>query len=116
MLKSFFLDKQNGFYAWAMLTLLLGLSWYTVQLLVFYNAWNREIYIQERRSTPMNLDLLHDLFDIIEEGFALDAPDRDIKREAKDTLADVEGIVPTEAKYVERPAPVSPPGSRMRFR
>ena len=76
----------------------------------------RKIYIQERRSTPMNLDLLHDLFDIIEEGFALDAPDRDIKREAKDTLADVEGIVPTEAKYVERPAPVSPPGSRMRFR
>lgn len=44
MLKSFFLDRQNGFYAWAMLTLLLVISWYSVQLLVFYNLWNKEIY------------------------------------------------------------------------
>ena len=44
MLKSFFLDRHNAFYAWAMLSLLLGISWYTVEILVFYNAWNKEIY------------------------------------------------------------------------
>ncbi len=54
MLKSFFLNKSNSFYAWAMLSVLLLISWYTVQILVFYNAWNREIYdaiqsLQEER-------------------------------------------------------------------
>ena len=54
MLKSFFLDRHNAFYAWAMLSLLLGISWYTVEILVFYNAWNKEIYdaiqtLQEQR-------------------------------------------------------------------
>lgn len=44
MLTSFFLHKQNAFYAWGMLSLLLGISWYTVEILVFYNSWNREIY------------------------------------------------------------------------
>ena len=54
MLKSFFLNKSNSFYAWAMLSVLLGISWYVVQILVFYNSWNREIYdaiqsLQEER-------------------------------------------------------------------
>jgi peptide/bleomycin uptake transporter len=44
MIVSFFLDKNNAFYAWAMLSLLLGISWYTVEILVYYNSWNREIY------------------------------------------------------------------------
>jgi peptide/bleomycin uptake transporter len=44
MLKSFFLDKASAFYAWAMLSLLLGMTWYTVEILVFYNFWNKEIY------------------------------------------------------------------------
>jgi len=44
MLKSFFWSSDRAFYAWAMLSLLLVMSWYTVEILVFYNAWNREIY------------------------------------------------------------------------
>ncbi|MBI33528.1 MAG: transporter [Gammaproteobacteria bacterium] len=54
MLKSFFWTRQNAFYAWVMLSLLLGIAWYTVEILVFYNAWNKEIYdaiqsLQEER-------------------------------------------------------------------
>ena len=44
MLKSFFGSYAYAFYAWAMLSVLLGISWYTVEILVFYNAWNKEIY------------------------------------------------------------------------
>ena len=44
MLKSFFGSWTNGVYAWAMLSLLLGISWYSVEILVFYNHWNKEIY------------------------------------------------------------------------
>ena len=44
MLKSFFWTSKNAFYAWAMLSLLLIISWYTVEILVYYNSWNREIY------------------------------------------------------------------------
>jgi peptide/bleomycin uptake transporter len=54
MLKSFFGTMNRAFYAWAMLAVLMAISWYTVQILVFYNAWNREIYdiiqsLQEER-------------------------------------------------------------------
>jgi peptide/bleomycin uptake transporter len=54
MLKSFFWTRANAFYAWAMLSVLLGISWFTVEILVYYNAWNREIYdaiqsLQEER-------------------------------------------------------------------
>lgn len=54
MLRSFFWSKQYGLYAWLMLGLLLGISWYTVEILVIYNTWNRELYdaiqtLQEER-------------------------------------------------------------------
>jgi peptide/bleomycin uptake transporter len=54
MLKSFFWTSKNAFYAWMMLCLLLSISWYTVEILVYYNSWNREIYdsiqsLQEQR-------------------------------------------------------------------
>ena len=54
MLKSFFWTKENALYAWTMLAWLLFLGWYSVQILVYYNAWNREFYdaiqtLQEER-------------------------------------------------------------------
>jgi len=54
MLRSFFGSWRYGFYAWAMLSLLMGIIWYNVEILVFYNAWNKEIYdtiqtLQEER-------------------------------------------------------------------
>lgn len=54
MLRSFFWNKQYGPYAWLMLGLLLAISWYTVEILVIYNTWNRELYdsiqtLQEER-------------------------------------------------------------------
>ena len=52
MLKSFFWIPST--YAWLMLAWLLFVGWYSVQLLVYYNAWNREFYdaiqtLQEER-------------------------------------------------------------------
>ena len=44
MLKSFFLSKEYGAYAWLMLAWLLSMIWYNVEILVFYNFWNKEIY------------------------------------------------------------------------
>jgi ABC-type long-subunit fatty acid transport system fused permease/ATPase subunit len=54
MLKSFFLTKEYGAYAWLMLAFLLSMIWYNVEILVFYNLWNKEIYdviqsLQEER-------------------------------------------------------------------
>ena len=54
MLKSFFLTPKYALYAWLMLAWLLFVGWYSVQLLVYYNAWNREFYdaiqtLQEER-------------------------------------------------------------------
>ena len=44
MLKSFFLSKQYGLYAWIMGAVICFISWYSVQLAVALNQWNREIY------------------------------------------------------------------------
>lgn len=54
MLKSFFWTKENALYAWLMLGFLLCITWYNVEILVFYNAWNKEFYdaiqtLQEER-------------------------------------------------------------------
>lgn len=54
MLRSFFWSKDYGLYAWLVLALLLAISWYSVQILVIYNTWNRELYdalqsLQEER-------------------------------------------------------------------
>ena len=54
MLKSFFLTKEYAVYAWLMLAFLLSLIWYNVEILVYYNFWNKEIYdviqsLQEER-------------------------------------------------------------------
>jgi len=54
MLKSFFLSRTHGVYAWVTLAWLLGLAWYNVQILVAYNSSNREFYdtlqtLQEER-------------------------------------------------------------------
>jgi peptide/bleomycin uptake transporter len=54
MLKSFFLTKDKFLYAWLMLAWLLFIGWYSVQILVYYNAWNRDFYdaiqtLQEER-------------------------------------------------------------------
>lgn len=54
MLRSFFWTPQNVLYAWLMLAWLLFIGWYNVQILVYYNAWNREFYdaiqtLQEER-------------------------------------------------------------------
>jgi peptide/bleomycin uptake transporter len=54
MLKSFFWTPKYVLYAWLMLAWLLFVGWYSVQLLVYYNAWNREFYdaiqtLQEER-------------------------------------------------------------------
>jgi len=38
MLKSFFLTKEYGAYAWLMLGFLLSMIWYNVEILVFYNS------------------------------------------------------------------------------
>ena len=44
----------NGVYAWVMLAILLTVTWYNVEILVFYNMWNKEFYdsiqtLQEER-------------------------------------------------------------------
>ena len=44
MLKSFFWTSKNAPYAWLMLAWLLFIGWYNVQILVYYNSWNREFY------------------------------------------------------------------------
>jgi len=54
MLKSFFATPERALYAWLMLAWLLFIGWYNVQILVYYNAWNREFYdaiqtLQEER-------------------------------------------------------------------
>ena len=54
MLKSFFATPDRALYAWLMLAWLLFIGWYNVQILVYYNAWNREFYdaiqtLQEER-------------------------------------------------------------------
>ena len=54
MLKSFFLSREYFVYAWLMLAFLLSMIWYNVEILVFYNFWNKEIYdviqsLQEER-------------------------------------------------------------------
>ena len=48
MIKSFFFG-EDWLYAWLMLTLILAITWYTVEILVFYNTWNKEFFdtIQE---------------------------------------------------------------------
>lgn len=54
MLKSFFIGRSYFIYAWLMLAWLLSITWYSVEILVFYNAWNKEFYdaiqtLQEER-------------------------------------------------------------------
>ena len=54
MLKSFFWTPKYVLYAWLMLAWLLFIGWFNVQILVYYNAWNREFYdaiqtLQEER-------------------------------------------------------------------
>ena len=70
MLKSFFWTPKNFTYAWLMLAWLLFIGWYNVQILVYYNAWNREFYdaiqtLQEERFWDLlwgfNLARLFDL-------------------------------------------------------
>jgi peptide/bleomycin uptake transporter len=76
MLKSFFLERSQAFYAWVMLSLLLSISWYTVEILVFYNAWNKEIYdaiqsLQEDRFWELflgfNLERIWDFVTLTED-------------------------------------------------
>lgn len=44
MIKSFFLSRQYGPYAWLMGFVICTISWYSVELSVTLNQWNREIY------------------------------------------------------------------------
>ena len=44
MLKSFFATRDSFIYAWSMLGVLLAVAWYNVEILVFYNTWNKEFY------------------------------------------------------------------------
>ena len=44
MLKSFFATRDSCIYAWGMLGVLLVIAWYNVEILVFYNTWNKEFY------------------------------------------------------------------------
>ena len=44
MLKSFFLNRNEIAYAWGMLAVLLAVAWYNVEILVYYNTWNKEFY------------------------------------------------------------------------
>lgn len=44
MLKSFFATRDSVIYAWGMLVVLLVVAWYNVEILVFYNTWNKEFY------------------------------------------------------------------------
>lgn len=44
MLKSFFATRDSFIYAWGMLGVLLAVAWYNVEILVFYNTWNKEFY------------------------------------------------------------------------
>ncbi len=44
MLKSFFLSKTYGPYAWLMGFVICFISWYSVEMAVALNQWNREIY------------------------------------------------------------------------
>ena len=43
-LQSFFLTKKYAAYAWAMGSVICFISWYSVQLSVAINEWNKEIY------------------------------------------------------------------------
>ena len=63
MLKSFFATPDRALYAWLMLAWLLFIGWYNVQILVYYNAWNREFYdaiqtLQEERFSDKLIILL----------------------------------------------------------
>lgn len=59
MLKSFFLSKQYGPYAWLMGFFICFMSWYSVELLVAYNEWNRHIYdALQQYNEPVFWDLL----------------------------------------------------------
>lgn len=54
MLKSFFWTRESAIYAWLMTIWLLAITWYNVEILVFYNTWNKEFYdaiqtLQEER-------------------------------------------------------------------
>lgn len=44
MLKSFFWSKGHAFYAWAVLACILAITWYNVEILVYYNTWNKQFY------------------------------------------------------------------------
>jgi peptide/bleomycin uptake transporter len=44
MLKSFFLTWNRAFYAWFFLAVILSMAWYGVEILVYYNSWNRELW------------------------------------------------------------------------
>lgn len=59
MLKSFFLSKQYGPYAWLMGLVICTISWYSVELSVTLNQWNREIYdTLQQLDEPRFWDLL----------------------------------------------------------
>ena len=59
MLKSFFLSKQYGPYAWLMGLVICTISWYSVELSVTLNQWNREIYdTLQQLNEPRFWDLL----------------------------------------------------------
>lgn len=44
MLKSFFWSWNRAFYAWFFLAIILGITAYGVEILVYYNSWNKELW------------------------------------------------------------------------
>lgn len=72
----------------------------------------RKIRTQDRRSTPMDLEPLRDLFDALEEGFRGGEPEATIKAAAEPALRRMHGMVSAKMREVPRPPPKAIPAPR----
>mgnify|MGYP006089887409 FL=1 len=91
MLESFFLSRRYGPYAWAMGFVICTISWYSVELSIALNQWNREIYdtLQELNEERFWELLLSWDWDVLQSFITLE----------KDAVTD-KVIVPSLVQYI----------------
>lgn len=70
---------------------------------------------QARRTTPMDLDLLHDLLGVLEDALDREGSERELMESAARTLKGLASVVGSEAGSVVRPGPLPRDGPSMRF-
>lgn len=75
----------------------------------------RRVRTQDSRSTPMDLDLLHNLLDVLEGALDREGSERELMKLGKRTLEGLVVVVGSEARSVARPRPLPRPGSSVRF-